>query len=672
MKPRMFRQPLLRKYILYEAGLALAMMTGIATAAETNQPVKPSNDLENLTLEQLVNVKVTSVAKKETDAFASPAAITVIAQDDIQRNGFTSIPDALRIVPGMDVAQINASQWAVSSRGFNSQFADELLVLVDGRSVYTPAFSGVYWELQDLMMEDLDRIEIIRGPGAALWGDNAVNGVINITTKSASETQGGLISTSYGTDNQSITSMRYGGQLASNLFFRVYLKYESEDGFLNSMGNRMPDGWDALLGGSRMDWEPNPNDRFTVEGDYVAANLGGSDQVPQLTPPYETTFSGVNQDSDGNLEGRWTHAFSSGSQLTLQTYYDHSVAQTAQILSTVDVYDIDLQDHFAWGDRQDIVLGAGFRDSRDTSPPTFNLIYYPEHSYTTIYNVFAQDNVALVQDRLHLTLGTKIDHTTYGGFDYQPDGRLLWTPSENQTVWMAVSRAVSIPSQLEEASRYNDIVFPTASGPAVVSILGNPNFKPEELLAYQLGYRITPAPNWSFDVAAYYNVYHGVRTNQMGATYFEAAPVPHLVIPETWENALSGDCYGAEVSAQWKPFDRWLLAASYSWLRLASDLDNSITGDGPQQQFQIHSDLGLTRNINFNSSLYYVGGLPDQSVPSYFRLDIGLNWRLNKSWEIGVFGQNLLHTGTVEYESLQTPALTEIPRSVFGRITFRF
>jgi iron complex outermembrane recepter protein len=662
----------IRKWALSGAVPAFLGIAAFADAADTNQPSMSPRDLENFTLEQLVNVKVTSVAKQETDLFTSPAAISVITQDDLQRNGFTSIPDALRLVPGMDVAQINAGQWAVSTRGFNSQYADKLLVLVDGRSVYTPAFSGVFWELQDLIMDDLDRIEVIRGPGAALWGDNAVNGVINVTTKSASDTQGALISTSFGTENQSITSLRYGGQLTTNLFFRVYLKYESEDGLLNSMGNRMPDGWDALLGGSRMDWEPNPNDRFTLEGDYVAENLGGSIQVPQLTPPYATTFSGVNQDSDGNIEGRWTHDFSASSQLTLQTYYDHSVTQTAQILSTVDVYDIDLQDQFALGDRQDIVLGAGFRDSRDTSPPTFNLIYSPEHSYTTIYNVFAQDNVTLVQDRLHLTLGTKIDHTTYGGFDYQPDGRLLWTPSENQTVWTAVSRAVSIPSQLEEASRYNDAVFPTANGPAVVSILGNPNFKPEELLAYQLGYRITPTPNWSFDVATYYNVYHGVRTNQMGVPYFEAAPVPHLVIPETWENALSGDCYGAEVSAQWKPFDSWRLAASYSWLHLAADLDNSITGDGPQQQFQIHSYLDLTRNINFNSSLYYVGGLPDQSVPSYFRLDIGLNWRLNKSWEIGVFGQNLLHTGTVEYESLRTPALTEIPRSVYGKITWRF
>jgi iron complex outermembrane receptor protein len=617
-------------------------------------------------------VQVTSVSKKETDAFASPTAISVITQDDIRRNGFTSIPDALRLVPGMDVAQINASQWAVSARGFNDQFADKLLVLVDGRSVYTPAFSGVVWEIQDLVMEDVDRIEVIRGPGAALWGDNAVNGVINITTKSASETQGALVSTSFGTDNQSITSLRYGGQLSSNLFYRVYLKYESEDGFLNSMGNRMPDGWDALHGGARFDWEPNVNDRLTLQGDYLAASLGGTAQTPLLTPPYMANFSGVNPKSDGNSVGRWTHDFSSSSQLTLQGYYDHSVETDAQLKSTEDVYDVDLQDRFALGERQDIVCGAGFRDSLDDSPPSFNLTLYPERSHTQIYNVFAQDDVTVVEDRLHAILGSKFDHTTYSGFEIQPGGRLLWTPSAEQTAWMAVSRAVTTPSQVDEASRYNESVFPSASLPILVSLLGDSNFRPEQLLAYELGYRLAPSANWSLDLATYYNIYHGVQGYQTGAPYFEAAPVPHLVLPETSENLFSGDTYGVELSAQWKPADHWRLAASYSWLHSASDLDDKLTGDGPQHQFQIHSYLDFTRNIEFSSGFYYVSSLPDQSVASYFRLDLGLNWRLNKSWEIGVFAQNLLDNGHVEFGSYRTPVLTEIPTTIYGKITWRF
>ena len=260
-----------RLELVFAATAALfCLMAALAEAGGTDHSSASSNDLENLSLEQLINVQVTSVSKTETDAFTSPTAISVITQDDIRRNGFTSIPDALRLVPGMDVAQINASQWAVSTRGFNGEYAGNLLVLVDGRSVYTPTFSGVIWELQDLVMEDLDRIEVIRGPGAALWGDNAVNGVINIISKSASETQGLLLATSFGTDEQSITSLRYGGQLATNLFFRVDMQYEGEDGFADTQGNRMPDGWDAVHGGGRMDWEPNPDDRFTLLGDYEA------------------------------------------------------------------------------------------------------------------------------------------------------------------------------------------------------------------------------------------------------------------------------------------------------------------------------------------------------------------------------------------------------------------
>ena len=671
----MFKRPQLGEWILRGVVAVALMLATVAEAADNNQVPKPSADLENLTLEQLVNVQVTSVSKKETDLFASPAAIAVITQDDIQRNGFTSIPDALRMVPGIDVAQVNGSEWAVSSRGFNNQFADKLLVLVDGRSVYTPGFSGVVWELQDMVMEDLDRIEVIRGPGAALWGDNAVNGVINIITKSAKDTQGGLVSTSFGSDEQSITSLRYGGQLSTNLFYRLYLKYESEDGFANSAGNRMPDGWDALQGGARFDWEPNPNDRFTLQGDYLAAYIGGTAQVPLLAAPYMTNISMVNAKSDGNVVGRWTHDFSPSSRLTLQMYYDHAVEPDVQIPSTLDVYDFDLQHRFALGERQDIIWGAGLRDSENDSPPSFNLTFYPQRSYTQIYSVFAQDDATVVPERFHVILGTKLDHNTYTGFEIQPSGRLLWTPSEKQTVWMAVSRAVSTPSQVYEASRYNQSAFPAGGVPGLVSLFGNPNFKSEQLLAYEAGYRFEPARSWSFDLTAYYNVYHGLQAYQMGAPYFEPTPVPHLVFPETAENLVSGETYGAEISAQWKPLDYWRVAASYSWLHMRLGPINPTSasaGDSPQNQFQIRSYLDLCHNVDFSSAVSYVETLPNQNVASYVRLDLGLNWRVNQSWDIGVFGQNLLQNSHVEFGSYRTPQLTEIPRSVYAKITYKF
>jgi iron complex outermembrane receptor protein len=469
--------------------------------------------------------------------------------------------------------------------------------------------------------------------------------------------------------------LRYGGELSTNLFYRVYLKYESEDGFANSAGNRMPDGWDALHGGARFDWEPNPNDRFTLQGDYLAAYIGGTAQVPLLTAPYMTNISLVSTKSDGNVEGRWTHDFSSSSQLTLQMYYDHAVEPDVQIPSTLDVYDVDLQHRFALGEYQDIIWGAGFRDSENDSPPSFNLTLYPERSYTQIYNVFGQDDVTVAKDRFHVILGTKFDHNTYTGFEVQPSGRLLWTPSEKQTVWMAVSRAVTTPSQVYESSRYNISAFPAGGVPGLVSLFGNANFKSEQLFAYEAGYRFEPAPSWSFDLTAYYNVYHGIEAYQMGAPYFEPAPVPHLVFPETAENLVSGDTYGAEISAQWKPVDYWRVAASYSWLHMRLEPINATSpsaGDSPQNQFQIRSYLDLCRNLDFDSAISYVDSLPNQDVSSYVRLDLGLNWRVNRSWEAGVFGQNLLQNSHVEFGSYRTPQLTEIPRSVYAKITYRF
>jgi iron complex outermembrane receptor protein len=463
-------------------------------------------------------------------------------------------------------------------------------------------------------------------------------------------------------------------QLSTNLFYRVFLKYESEEGFASTLGNRMPDGWDALHGGARFDWEPNRNDRFTLQGDYLAAYIGGTAQAPLLTPPYMTNISMVNTKSDGNVVGRWTHDFSSSSQLTLQMYYDHAVEPDVQVPSTLDVYDFDLQHRFALGERQDIIWGAGFRDSENDSPPSFNLTLYPQRSYTQIYNVFAQDDVTVVRDRFHLILGTKFDHNSYTGFELQPSGRLLWTPSAKQTVWLAVSRAVSTPGQVYEASRYNQSAFSSAppAPPVLVSIFGNPDLKSEQLLAYEAGYRFEPAASWSFDLAAYYNVYHGLQAYQMGTPYFEATPVPHLVIPEIFQNLLSGDTYGAELSAQWKPVDYWRVTASYSWLRMRLRSYDATTGDSPQNQFQIRSYLDLSRNLDLSSALSYVDSLPDQNVASYVRLDLGLNWRVNKSWEIGVFGQNLLQNNHAEFGSYRTPQVTEIPRSVYAKITCRF
>ncbi|MDB6066030.1 MAG: TonB-dependent receptor, plug [Pedosphaera sp.] len=663
------------------AGLAGVLCLTVNYAVADDSKAASVQDATDLTLDQLVNIRVTSVSKKETLLEQSPAAISVITQEDIRRSGLTSIPELLRMVPGMDVAQINASEWAVSARGFNGQFANKLQVLVDGRSIYNPIFAGVRWHVQDLVLEDLDRIEVIRGPGATLWGANSVNGVINIITKSAEETQGLLVSSSYGTAEQPSSSIRYGGELATNLFYRVYAKYVNHDEFEDSMGNETPDAWNAFRGGMRLDWEATIADRFTIQGDYYRGNFDQPTQLPTLTPPFSTNITADNGETGGNVLARWTHEFSESSEITIQAYYDRMAGADADAKEVVDVYDFDLQHRFSWGGRQGIVWGMGYRYYPTYNSPSSFLNWNRQNRNDQLFSAFVQDDLTLIENRLHLTFGSKIEHNDYTGFEYQPSGRLLWTPSQKQTVWGAVSRAVRTPSQLDRDSQYNATVFQPspASPPVLVKIFGNPNFQSEKIMSYELGYRVEPIPKLSFDLAAFYTVYDSLESIQpSGAPFFVVAPMPHLVVPESFGNGLSGETYGAELSAQWRVTEYWKLAGSYSLLHMHLRPDPSSVGDSPQQQFQVHSYLDLPLHLELNGAAYFVDQINPQSgtgrvqISSYVRLDAGVVWHPSKSLEIGIWGQNLLSDHHAEFASSRTTLLTEVPRSVYGKITWRF
>jgi iron complex outermembrane recepter protein len=652
-----------------------AILAATPSVAATNDVASVnSTNSTDISLEELINIDVTSVSKKETKLEQSPAAIYVVTPEDMARSGVSSLPDALRLVPGLDVAQVNSSDWAISSRGFNSQFANKLLVLVDGRSIYNLGFGGELWEMQDFVLEDLDRIEVIRGPGGTLWGADAVNGVININTKSAKDTQGFLVSSELGSEQQPAISARYGGQLGSNLFFRVFGQYANQDGFVDQAGNEDPDDRNIVHGGARLDWEPGQADRFTLEGNYFNAEFGAIAQSPSLTPPYFTDFSGLNHKTDGNVQGKWAHDLSDTSQFTLQSYYDRSVDMEEDIASTENVYDIDFQHRFGLWDWNDIVWGAGFQYFWDDSPPSFDLTFNPPQSRDQFYSTFLQDDVTVVEDRFHVILGSKFEHNPDTGFEVQPSGRLLWTPSENQTVWGAVSRAVRTPTRFDTDSTYNQLTVPPGPPtflPILVTILGNPEFRSEELIAYELGYRIEPAKQLSFDLATFYNVYKDLNTQTAGTPFFVATPIPHLVLPEYTYNSLSGDTYGAELSAQWRVSDDWKIIASYSWLHMNLNPSDLTSGDSPQHQFQIRSYLNLTKTTELNAAVYYVSSLPDQQVPSYVRADLGVVWRPNRNWEFGIWGENLVGEHT-EFGSYRTPDLSEVPRNIFGKVVWRF
>jgi len=635
-----------------------------------------------LSLDQLINIKVTSVSKKETTLEDSPAAVTVITPDDLDRFGITTLPDALRLVPGMDVAQINSHEWAVSSRGFNGEFANKMLVLIDGRSVYTTGFGGVLWGMEDVDMEDVDRIEVIRGPGGTLWGDNAVNGVINVITKSAKDTQGGLIVTSAGTDeDQPSALIRYGGVLGTNLYYRAYVKYFNREGLVAPEGGDAQDSWSGIQGGLRLDWEPSVQNKLTLQGDYYSHEVHENQSIPSLLAPFAQTGVALNHDSGGNILGRWTHDFSDDSGLIVQAYYDYFNPEQIGVKYTANTGDLDAQYRFPLGSRNDVIWGADYRYISDKLVPSYYLSFNPAQEQEQLISSFVQDEITLAPERFKVTLGSKFEDNSFTGFEVQPSARMLWTPTARQSIWASVSRAVRTPSIADLDERVNlEVIPPTRTAPPMlISDFGNPNLEPEELIAYEVGYRVEPSRRCSFEVAGFYNDYSRLITGVPGSPQFEGGPLPYLLIPSTNENAGPARTYGLELSARWDVIDCWHLTANWSWLEAHSSLASSLSlGASPEQQFQVRSALDLPYDLEFNTAVYYVDEIqaPDgtghTTIPSYVRLDVGVVWHPWKSLEVGIWGQNLLDGEHTEFTSYKTPLITEVPRSVMGKITWRF
>jgi iron complex outermembrane receptor protein len=451
---------------------------------------------------------------------------------------------------------------------------------------------------------------------------------------------------------------------------------------MESTGTAAGDAWNASQGGFRMDWEPPSQNVLTLQGDYYYSEAGKPTDRVSLTPPGTTLIDDHEYNESGNILVRWTRIFSDSSQLTLQTYYDHVQQEDGFGIEILNTYDIDLQDRFALGSRNDFVWGTGYRYQAVENTPSYELTWTPEIEYIRLFSVFGQDDFTVMRDRLHLILGSKFEDDSLVGWEIEPNGRLLWTPAENQSVWAAVSRASRTPALVELNGHLNVAAFPTAppGPPALVSVFGDPDNVPEKLTAYELGYRVAPAKNLSFDVTGFYNVYDDLIIQAPNPTVFVTSPPPpHLLISSTWLNAGAGDTYGIELSSQWRVLDSWRLTASYSWLgtRLTAET-SSYVGRSPSQQFQIRSYLDLPYHLELNGAIYFIDrslspsptGLDE--IPAYARVDLGLTWSPRKWLEVGLWGQNLQQSMHVEFSSQQTPALTEIPRSVLAKVTVRF
>jgi len=593
------------------------------------------------------------------------------------------------MVPGLEVAQIDQNKWAIGSRGFNGRFDNKLLVLIDGRSVYTPLFSGVYWNVQDVVLEDVDRIEVIRGPGATLWGANAVDGVINIITKSAKATQGGLVSAGAGSQEATAETVRYGSKVKDNTYYRVYGKYYDWYPSIDPTGTTASDGWHALRGGFRLDSNATTRDSITVQGDIYHDNFGETLTVPSLTSPtLWSTYPNNGYESGGDLLGRWNHSFSRSST-SLQMYYDRTNISDPTVFGDHEsVYDIDFQHDIHLGESQELVWGLGYRSIQDSNGSSFTVALQPAHSSLNQYSAFLQDEVSLLDNRMHVTVGSKFEHNPFTGFEFEPNVRVLGTLTNKQSVWAAVSRAVRTPALTEEGLQLNEAVIPpgvpplNSPLPVVEAIFGSRQFGSEDLLAYEVGYRVQATNSFSLDVAAFYNNYTNLRSAEPGAPILVGSPVPsYVVLPFVASNKMSGGTYGIEPFAEWKILPRWKLMGSYSFLRMnihknADSLDPTPdlpNGESPRHQYYFRSSLDLPKNFEQDLMLRYVDKLPSLSIPSYYSLDLHIGWKPISQIQLSFGAQNLLNSQHLEFipEFINTLP-TQVRRTYFGSIAWTF
>ena len=659
--------------------VALVFLCGTGAVAQA-----PAEDLSRLSIESLMNVEVTSVSKRGQKLSQSAAAIFVITQDDIRRSGATNIPDLLRMVPGLEVAQINASIWAVTSRGFNGPFANKMLVLIDGRSIYSPAFSGVFWDIQDAVLEDIDRIEVIRGPGATVWGANAVNGVINIISKKAADTQGGLLAVGGGNLLHGFGEVREGGKSGAAAFYRVYGKYFRDTHFAAPSGGNASDKWQMGRAGFRVDWSSSSRDVLMFEGEMYGGQAWQNEtRFTSLTPPFVTTFADQTSLAGGNALVRWTRNLSGTSDLSLQVYFDRTNRNNAIFGENRNTLDLDFQHHLKPAERQDLVWGAGFRRTADRIGSRFGLSLSPGSQGLSTSSAFVQDQFSLAGDHLFLTVGSKFEHNAYTGFEYQPSGRLLWKLARGQALWGAVSRAVRTPSRSDRSVDFDLFAMPGLFGTAVVvAVQGNPKSRSEDLLAYELGYRVEVSDRVSLDVAGYYNDDRNLQSVELGVPFLETNPLPpHIIVPETFGNSYRGHTYGVEIAGNWQVTNRWRLSPGYTFLRqvliqgaASNDTTTALAaGDNPRNQFQVRSVVGPFHGFEFNSALFVIGKLPNQRIPLYSRFDSQLDWQVNPSLDLSFVVQNAFKSRHQEFGSTQLgqPA-SLIPRSAYGEIRWRF
>jgi iron complex outermembrane receptor protein len=648
--------------------------------SQAKQEMLALDTLKKLSMEELLNIEVMSVSRRSEKLTDAASSIQVITYEDIRRSGATSIPEALRLAANLQVAQKNSHDWAISARGFNTDLANKLLVLIDGRTIYTPLFSGVFWDRQDYLLEDVERIEVISGPGGTLWGANAVNGVINIITKKASDTQGFYVEAGVGTQLRGSTGIRYGARLGEKTSLRMYGKYFDRDEAVFPDGEDALDAWRMGQGGFRLDSKSSEKNEFTFQGDYY----GGQANL---------SVGGKTDQKGGNILGSWSHIISENSELRFQLYYDRTsfiqdvpesrtndnsivLAPAGTLQDDLDTYDFDFQHTLRLGKQHHFVWGLGYRYTHDEVKNAPGLGFSPEVLDRNLFSIFLQDEI-LLWDDLSFTLGTKVEHNDYTGFEYEPGLRFQWNLTSRQLLWTSVSRAVRMPSRIDRHIR-----IPTPGFAPIVEnlLVGGANFRSETVIAFELGHRMQVGKKITSSLSGFYNVYDRIRSTS------QSPPDQYgLTFPLFYENNLEGETYGFELRLTYQVADWWRMNGGYTLLREdiriksgKEDFNQALneTAD-PRHRFSVRSFINLTKNFEVYGGLRFVdsfkynnGGVPG-TVPKYSELDLKLAWLPKKNLEVSVTGQNLLNAQHSEYVISSPNPREDVERSFYVKMAFQ-
>jgi iron complex outermembrane receptor protein len=624
----------------------------------------------NVTAAPSLAEEVTSVSRQVSTVGKSPAAVFVITQEMIKHSAVNNIPDLLRLVPGLEVARLDSNKWAVSSRGFNGQYAKYMLVQIDGRAVYNQFYSGVIWAMQDVPLQDIERIEVVRGPGATVWGANAVNGVINIITKTANDTQGVLAYGGTGTEDRGFSTLRYGGKIGDDLHYRVYGKqFERDGGYL--FGPEADD-WRQARGGFRADWTPTCDDVITLQGDMFDGDSGERRLVPFAVFPFAAPLSYDNHDQGQNCVLRWSRIIDDDSDWSVQTYYDRWSRTTPFVDLEQRTADIDGQYRFPIGYRHNVICGAGYRQIDDRFFGSFDLSLDPTARNTNLFSGFIQDEMTLSEDLWYLIMGGKWIHNDFSGPEYQPSVRLLHTPDERQTLWAAVSRAVRTPNRIEDDLTFNQFVGFNPN-PTYVRIVGNRALESENLVAYELGYRAQPTESFSWDLATFYNNYTDLGGPVATGPPFFDPTIPGIVVPQTLDNTLGADTYGAELASTLQMNPDWRLSGAYTLLYMDMHAGpNDLTeGSNPHNQANIRSSWVLNPEWDLDLIARYVDNLPALGISSYLTMDARLAWHPWNNLEWAIVGRNLFDDRHAEFNDTFSGIIaTEVQSEMFTTITW--